>query len=400
MRGTRTGIRTELFVSKNVLTEEVRSSGIKSSKFVIGFALIAVLALSGCVSAEDRLAKIVVEFDQSIAEDDLVSARNLFEEAQSLMPDSEAVKPLGQTLVDIELSKKDFEAAERAAESGDHLGAAELYLEVSDVDALRFNDANTKLVNEVKSSIQKALDEDILITQRRLLEFISELSESRPELIGSVQPDVMELSDQYREGVIEAIDADVNQGRFEDAKDTLNSALQVLPKAKSLKELSVTIDGLIERQERAALSAMYKKTDSFEGVDWYYDRATYSSYAGNKFFLYIGKQKSGQPWLRLHMMYSGSDWIFWEKLTVSVDGEKFEFNPGYYEVERDNDTRVWEWYDVLADSGDISMVEKIITSKNTTLRFEGETYRSDMVLSSAQKRAFKNVLAAHKALGG
>jgi hypothetical protein len=85
---------------------------------------------------------------------------------------------------------------------------------------------------------------------------------------------------------------------------------------------------------------------------------------------------------------------------VSVDGEKFSFNPGYYEVERDNYTTVWEWYDTLPDSSDIAMIEKIITSKNTTLRFEGETYRADRVLSSAQKRAFKNVLVAYKALGG
>jgi len=400
MPGIKIETKMGLSVSKYIQVEQVLNKKVKSPKSLIGLALIAVLTLSGCVSAEDRLANIVVEFDQSIAEDDLVAARSLFEEAQSLMPDSETVKPLGQALVNIELSKKDFEAAERASEKGDHLGAAELYLDVSEVDTLRFNDANAKLVNEVRSSIQQALGEGILITQKRLLEFVSELSDSRPEVVTSVQSNVTELSDQYREGVIEAIDADIDLGRFDDAKFTLNSALEVLPREDSLRRLSATIDSLIKERERVALSAMYKKTDTFEGIDWYYDRATYSSYAGNKFFLYIGKQKSGKPWLRLQMMYSGSNWIFWEKLTVSVDGEKFSFNPGYYEVERNNDTRVWEWYDVLADSGDISMVEKIITSQNTTLRFEGETYRSDMVLSSAQKRAFKNVLAAHQALGG
>jgi tetratricopeptide (TPR) repeat protein len=362
--------------------------------------LVVVLSLSGCVSAENRLAQIVKEFEQSLDEDDLVKARELYEEAYNLMPDSDSVKPLGQTLVIIELSKQAFESAELSANTGDHLQAAEHYLEVNKVDSLRFNDATTKLVDSVKLSIQEALDDKTLITQKRIIEFARDLSDSRPELIGSIQSETTNLADEYREGVISAVGEDINKGRFDDAKYTLNSALQILPKEKSLREISETIDSLIERQERAALSAMYKKTDTFEGVDWYYDRATYSTYAGNKFFLYIGKQDSGQPWLRLQMMYSGSDWIFWETLTVSVDGEKFSFNPGYYEVERNNDSRVWEWYDVSPDSGDISMIEKIITSQNTTLRFEGETYRSDMVLSSAQKRAFKNVLVAYKALGG
>lgn len=366
----------------------------------LAIALVFVLSLSGCVSPETRSAQIIKEFQQTISEDDLVKARELYEEADRLMPDSEAVKPLGQALVNIELSKKAFESAEMSANNGDHLEAAELYLDVNKVDTLRFDDASAKLLDSVKLSIQEALDDKTLITQKRILEFASEVSDARPELLGSIQSETTKLADDYIEGVISAVGDDIDKRRFEDAKYSLNSALQVLPKVKSLRQLSDTIDSLIERQERAALSAMYKKTDTFEGIDWYYDRATYSSYAGNKFFLYVGKQKSGQPWLRLQMMYSGSDWIFWENLTVSVDGEKFEFNPGYYEVERNNDTRVWEWYDVLADSGDISMIEKIIKSQNTTLRFAGETYRSDLVLSSAQKRAFANVLTAYKALGG
>lgn len=385
--------------SKNELSS-IEPRARKKSLSLVAALLVVVLSLSGCVSAENRLAQIIKEFEQSIGEDDLVKARELYEEAYNLMPESELVKPIGQTLVNIELSKQAFESAELSVNAGDHLEAAELYLEVNKVDTLRFSDATTKLMDSVKLSIQEALDDKTLITQKRLLEFASDLSDLRPELIVSIQSETTNLADEYREGVISAVGEDINKGRFDDAKYTLNSALQILPKEKSLRELSDTIDSLIERQERAALSAMYKKTDTFEGVDWYYDRATYSTYAGNKFFLYIGKQDSGQPWLRLQMMYAGSDWIFWETLTVSVDGEKFSFNPGYSEVERDNYTTVWEWYDTLPDSGDIAMIEKIITSKNTTLRFEGETYRADRVLSSAQKRAFKNVLVAYKALGG
>jgi len=387
-------------VKNGIELSSIEHRGRKQSLPFLAFALALVLSLSGCVSPENRLAQIIKEFEATISDDDLVKARELYEEAYSLMPDSEEVKPLGQTLVNLELSKEAFEAAEISANNGDHLEAAELYLAVNKGDTLRLEDASTKLVNTVRLLIQEALEDKPLITQKRVLEFARELSVSRPELLAPIQSEKTELADAYLEAVISAVGDDLDEGRFDDAKYTLNSALQVLPKVESLRELSDTIDSSIERQKRAALSAMYKKTDTFEGIDWYYDRATYSSYAGNKFFLYIGKRGSGKPWLRLQMMYAGSDWIFWETLTVSVDGEKFSFNPGYYEVERDNYTTVWEWYDTPPDSGDIGMIEKIISSRNTTLRFEGQTYRADRVLSSAQKRAFKNVLGAYKALGG
>jgi hypothetical protein len=46
------------------------------------------------------------------------------------------------------------------------------------------------------------------------------------------------------------------------------------------------------------------------------------------------------------------------------------------------------------------MIEAIIGSRSTTIRFIGDQYHADRTISSAQKRAFRNVLNAYEALGG
>lgn len=402
----------ELCLSDNGQAKEIMSTRVKSSKSVAGLVLVAVLVLSGCVSAEDRFASIALSFDQSISEDDLTKARQLFEEAQQLLPGSQDTALLGQKLQTIEASRAAFELAERFSQVGSHLIAAGSYLEVSDEDSIRFESANTKLIAELSLAIDKALAEKDLVAQESALRFVAEQTDLNASRLGQMDALFESLAESYRSGISTAVNLAIRDKRLLEAETSLASAIQALPEDEQFKKLLETVEGLIkeqkrleaealERERKVALAAMFVKTDSFEGIDWYYDRATYSSYAGNKFSLYIGKRSFGGPWLILRMQYYGSDWVFWETLTISVDGEKFSISPGYSEVDRDNGGGdVWEWYDMAPSPANLEMIRKIINSNNTTLRFQGDTYRADRVLSSAQKRAFKNVLVAFEALGG
>lgn len=399
-------------MSDNGQAKEIMSTRVKSSKSVAGLVLVAVLVLSGCVSAEDRFASIALSFDQSISEDDLTKARQLFEEAQQLLPGSQDTALLGQKLQTIEASRAAFELAERFSQVGSHLIAAGSYLEVSDEDSIRFESANTKLIAELSLAIDKALAEKDLVAQESALRFVAEQTDLNASRLGQMDALFESLAESYRSGISTAVNLAIRDKRLLEAETSLASAIQALPEDEQFKKLLETVEGLIkeqkrleaealERERKVALAAMFVKTDSFEGIDWYYDRATYSSYAGNKFSLYIGKRSFGGPWLILRMQYYGSDWVFWETLTISVDGEKFSISPGYSEVDRDNGGGdVWEWYDMAPSPANLEMIRKIINSNNTTLRFQGDTYRADRVLSSAQKRAFKNVLVAFEALGG
>lgn len=385
-------------------------------KSVISFVLVTVLALSGCVSEQQQFATIVSSFDQSIAEDDLLQARELFEGARLLAPESEEIAVLGRRLQIIELSKKAFLSAETSSASGKDLAAVISYLEVSEEDFTRFEQANSNAIAILRFLIFEELGRtgDLtkkeLINQGLVLEFIADFPEERTSLLDYLGYEVEMLAESYREELSAQINLAIREKRLTDAERLIDSGMRALPKDKAFADLAGEIDDLLreqrvlqaavlKRERAAALSAMFIVPDTFEGVDWYYDRATYSRFAGDKFMLYIGKQGSSKPWLRLQMMYYGSDWVFWDTLTVSVDGEKFYFNPGYIDVKRNNDSRVWEWYDIVPDASDLKMIRKIIDSNNTTLRFQGEFY-ADRVLSTAQKRALKNVLLAFDALGG
>lgn len=157
-----------------------------------------------------------------------------------------------------------------------------------------------------------------------------------------------------------------------------------------------------EAAKQKALNAMYVKEDTFENIKWYYDKNTYSRYAGNKFLLYMGQRGSATPWLRLRFQMYDDNWHFFERIVLDVDGSKYYFNPGYFEVNRDNGSgNIWEWYDHAPSSGDLRMVEKIVESNSTRIRYiNDDNFYEERSVSSAQKKALANVLLAYEALGG
>jgi hypothetical protein len=102
----------------------------------------------------------------------------------------------------------------------------------------------------------------------------------------------------------------------------------------------------------------------------------------------------------LKIQYFGSDWLFIESYFFNIDGETYEISPDYGDIEKDNDSDVWEWYNEPATAGNIEMIQKIIKSKKTVVRLEGTQYYKDVTITQAQKTALKNVLTVYQGLGG
>lgn len=153
-----------------------------------------------------------------------------------------------------------------------------------------------------------------------------------------------------------------------------------------------------ERRFAAALQRMSKKTDKIEGIDWYRDKSSPIYNNQNGFFIYIGKRGSEAPWLRLRIQYYAEDWLFIESFIVVADGRRFERNGVGFE--RDNDSKIWEWYDESLSQSDLTMIRAVVNSKEAVIRFNGRQYRNDKTITAAQKAALQNVLDAFKALGG
>ncbi len=157
-----------------------------------------------------------------------------------------------------------------------------------------------------------------------------------------------------------------------------------------------------EEQERAlrqALSSLQIEVDKVEGITWY-KPSTYPYYANSRSYVlpYIGENDT-RVWLRLKFHYTGDSWLFFEKITVSIDGENYMKSFDYFDVERDNGSGdVWEWVDISPSDSDIDMLKNIVNSTETIVRFQGDDYYYDLTIRSSDKTAISEVLNAYEML--
>lgn len=154
---------------------------------------------------------------------------------------------------------------------------------------------------------------------------------------------------------------------------------------------------MAKKERQAALAKLRKKYDKVEGITWYKPQ-NYPYYSNSRSYVlpYIGVRDSGYAWLRLVFHYTGDDWIFFEKITVSVDGQNYTKVFNYFEVTRNNGGGdVWEYVDITPSSADIQMLKNIAASKETIVRFQGENYHYDLTIKSADKTAITSVLNAY-----
>ena len=150
---------------------------------------------------------------------------------------------------------------------------------------------------------------------------------------------------------------------------------------------------------KAALGQMKIEKDSFKGISWYQDKSSPKYRNSNGFYLYFGT-KGASPFLRFVIQYYGEDWLFIEKYLFNIDGDTYEIDPGYGVVERDSDSKVWEWLEKAPDNGEVELLRKIIKSKKAVMRIEGRQYYKDVTISTTQKKALGRVLTVYAGLGG
>ena len=151
---------------------------------------------------------------------------------------------------------------------------------------------------------------------------------------------------------------------------------------------------------KSALSRMRIVKDDVRSLKFYYDQSSPRYVNANGFYLYAGQESKSDPYLYLEIQYFGSDWLFIKSYFFNIDGETYDITPNYGDINRDNDSDVWEWYNQPATADNIEMIQKIIKSKKAVMRLEGSKYHKDVIISQAQKAALKNVLTVYQGLGG
>lgn len=177
--------------------------------------------------------------------------------------------------------------------------------------------------------------------------------------------------------------------------DLLQAREEIRPLALAEKQ---RIENARQAVFQSALRSMRVTTDRFTGNKFYNDRSTpyYANYS--TFHLYIGKSPDGDPYLRFKLRYSGDDWLFVNSASISINGEIRDLDVGS-DWDRDNGSGdIWEWVDIAATSSLLSLIEEVINSRSSVVRYFGSQYRDDRTITSTQKRALRNVLNAYEAL--
>jgi hypothetical protein len=180
-----------------------------------------------------------------------------------------------------------------------------------------------------------------------------------------------------------------------EAVSVINSYNRAFPKSKKYEELANTYVAKsiaqTEAKRKAALQKMSKKFDAFQDITWYQSPSSTKYRNANAFHLYFGVSNGSSAGLRLVIQYYADDWLFIKSAKVNVDG--VIYSVGGSDWERDNDSDIWEWID--EPLSDRSLIEAIIKSKSSVIRFDGTQYYDTRTISSSQKRALRDVLDAY-----
>ncbi len=95
---------------------------------------------------------------------------------------------------------------------------------------------------------------------------------------------------------------------------------------------------------------------------------------------------------------TNAGWIFFDNVIFSVDGENTTKAFSYYDIVRDNDTEVWEIADFEPNASEIALLRSIANSTETIIRFQGDEYYHDHIVTATEKKAILNVLTAYNYL--
>lgn len=158
-----------------------------------------------------------------------------------------------------------------------------------------------------------------------------------------------------------------------------------------------TYQAALEQSRIDAVARLKRSNDKVENVTWYKhpNQPRYTN-SRSTTYLYIGQRNSDASWLRMVVQYTSSDWLFVERVIAWHDGVKETLVSGNFE--RDNNSTVWEWTDVLPSDYQLEVLKSLANAKEAILRFEGMQYRKDVTMSAGDKRAILEMLEAYDVL--
>lgn len=167
-------------------------------------------------------------------------------------------------------------------------------------------------------------------------------------------------------------------------KDSIRSILDSIDRANSPDRLVV-----IKQTEAVekSIKSFKKKKDEFKGVTFYnnYEPYGYANYV-KIYLVNLGGKING----RFEVGYTNNDWLFVKNYQFLCDGKRYEYTPR--KIERDNSGgSVFEYSDDPYTKAIKDIVEAIVSSKNVTMRYNGDQFYHDRKISDKEKLRLKEM---------
>lgn len=328
--------------------------------------------------------------------------------------------------------------------------AEEAYAALSEEDKKQIEDSANQLF-AYREEFEHLRSEDRIKNVVELIDSIGEVSNESEEAIMVAEDAIEKLSDDEAEIIAEAAnklvdirkeyDALIEAEKLAEMQENANVVIESISKIGTVtlesnveisiaKELFSSLSSdeqalvcnyeilvkaekeynlLVAEEKNRIIKECEKKfeidEDKIDQITWYFHKKM-PDYIDIRSYIipYIG-YSTECAWICIRYNYTGDDWIFWDDLKIYVDGVIYNRNFDYHDIVRDNDDgNVWEWYDDVVhdnaglDNSDLSMLDAIASSEETIIRFEGDTYEYDLVVSSADKQLIREVLTLYQAL--
>jgi hypothetical protein len=149
-----------------------------------------------------------------------------------------------------------------------------------------------------------------------------------------------------------------------------------------------------EQRQKSVIRKLVKKTAEFDGSAWYRHPSS-PKYQDIRPFVTLYIRETGAGWRHLELFVnytSRTDWLFVESAQINVDGRIVRLPPS--EWLRDNDTEIWEWTRYVDNTEMIKLARQIAESDRAVIRFNGQQFYSDHVITSTEKAVISDMLHA------
>lgn len=210
-----------------------------------------------------------------------------------------------------------------------------------------------------------------------------------------------EIKDKLKEQVISKAQKEIENKNYDKAEEIL------LPyKDIDIKEITELYDSLKkqvkeEKKNKKAqlLAKLNSKYDDMYNTTYISPKGIDSVSTTIHMAPYMGVEGSIKT-LVIDLGFHRDDWIFFEKIIFNIDGDLTTINVQYNDVQRDTigGGYIHECMPLRESkySNIFKLVEKIINGNNVKVRFSGDQYSVDYVITEKEKQGLKDIYELYK----